>query len=109
DALHNLAPHGFVGNFAATPLGDRTAGGSRGFTTNAHNLAYLGVANLDRPAGARHISQALDEREIAERDALEHEPAFAPPPHRWHRQRQIARDLGVVVAISRRQDNPAPQ
>ncbi len=63
-------------------------------------MAALLSGDLDGSSGARHIAEALVQRQVGERDESEGEPAIAPEADGIDLKAEGAGDLGVIVVIS---------
>ncbi len=63
-------------------------------------MAALLSTDLDRSTGARHIAEALVQRQVGERDESEGEPAIAPEADSIDLKVEGAGELRVILAIS---------
>ena len=90
----------FVGDFASGPLRDGAASVFGCFAGESNDLTALLSLNLDWASGARHVAEALIEREVGERNGGEGEPAGAPAADGIDVKVEGAGDVGVVVSVS---------
>src|SRR5579875_3289443 len=92
----DAASHHFISNFASGPLANRTVLGL--FASQRHELAGLLGGDLRRTARARHIRQALSDRQIFPLDPLQRQPPLAPGTYRLDADGKLPRDLAIVLA-----------
>ncbi len=99
----------FVGDFAARPLGNRSPSVFRSFTSEGHDLAALLGSDLDRAAGAWHVTKTLVQRKLGKGNGGEGEPAGAPEADGIDIKVEQAGDLRVVGAISSGEDDASAE
>lgn len=109
DACDDAALAHLVGNFPCRPLAH---GATRAFgcrTGKFHQLAHLLGRNPRWCPGTGGIQQPLRDGQIVEGGGLHGVPAAAPEPRRRYRHAYGPGDLGMVVAVGRRQHNARPE
>jgi hypothetical protein len=96
-------------NLTPGPLADRTSGPLWRFTGQLHNPAHLLVADPSRFARTGRITQTVRYRQILQAGWLQDQPTLPPKPDHVDTDAQLALNLGVVLSLSRSQNNACAQ
>src|SRR5437764_3250121 len=106
DRGHNAASHHFLSNFAAAPVADRTFFWL--LASHRHYLAGLLSRDLCWPPWAWYVLKSFAERQFAQRDGLQPDPAPTPETRRVHADLEFSGNLRVPFSFRCCQHDPGP-
>lgn len=107
--VYNVTPDDLFSNLTPSPLADRTSRPLWRFTGQFHNPAHLPVGDPSRFARTGRVTQTVRHRQILQAGWLQDQPTLPPKPDHVDTDAQLAPNLGVVLSLSRSQNNARAQ